>query len=113
MRLIKLLVLALIAIALIVVSLANRDAMSIKLLPDEMASLVGLNYETTLPTFVILLGAMLVGVFLGFVWEWIREHKHRAAVDSERREREKLERVIERTKPAGSGDDVLAILDGR
>jgi len=112
MRILKLLVLALIALALIVVSMANREAMVLKLLPDELAVLLGLNYELTLPGFIVLLGAMLIGVFLGFVWEWIREHKHRAAAVSEKKERMRLEREVKKTAPQSRGDDVLAILDG-
>lgn len=114
MRFIKLLVLASIAIVLIVISMANRDPLTVRLLPDELSRLAGLNFETTLPTYVIILGAMLVGVALGFVWEWVREHKHRATASTEAKARKKLEGQMREVAPTQeAGDDVLAILDGR
>ncbi len=113
MRLIKLLVLAFIAIALITVSIANRGALTIKLLPDELAQLLGFSWDVTLPAFVILLGAVLIGVLLGFVWEWVREHKFRREASTQRRERERLEREVKKVAPTKeSGDDVLALLEG-
>ncbi|MEO9826951.1 MAG: lipopolysaccharide assembly protein LapA domain-containing protein [Paracoccaceae bacterium] len=113
MRLIKLLVLAVIAIALVTVSIANRGALTLKLLPDELAQLVGFRWDVTLPAFVILLGAVLIGVLLGFVWEWVREHKFRAEANTQRRERERLEREVKKVAPSKeSGDDVLALLEG-
>ena len=114
MRLIRLLVLAVIAIVLIVVAMANRDPLTLRLLPDEISRLLGINWEITLPTFVILLGAVLVGVALGFVWEWVREHKHRATAVSERKERQRLEQDIKKVAPSSeTGDDVLALLEAR
>lgn len=113
MRLIKLLILALIAIALIIVALANLESMTLQLLPDSLARLAGVDFQVTLPIFIVLLGAVLVGLILGFIWEWLREHKHRATAAQERRERERLERQMQKVAPASKpGDDVLAILDG-
>jgi uncharacterized integral membrane protein len=112
MRLIRFLVLALIAIALVTVSIANRGALTIKLLPDELAQLLGFSWDITLPAFVILLGAVLVGVLLGFVWEWVRERKYRVEAATERKERERLEREVNKVAPPkDKGDDVLALLE--
>lgn len=114
MRLIKYFVLAIIAIGLVAVALANRESMTVKLLPDAMADLAGVNYALTLPVFLVILGAFLLGLLFGFVWEWLREHKHRATAKTEQRERERLEQEVRKVSPpAETGDDVLAILDGR
>ena len=113
MRFIRLLVLALIAIALITVSIANRGALTIKLLPDELAQLLGFRWDITLPAFVILLGAVLIGVLLGFVWEWVRERKFRVEANVQRKERERLEREVKIVAPTTeSGDYVLSLLEG-
>ncbi len=113
MRLIRLLVLAIIAIVLLVVAMANRDPLTIRMLPDELARLVGVNWEVTLPAFAVLLGAIVVGVALGFVWEWVREHKHRATAATEGKERRRLEREVKKVAPSeDKGDDVLALLEG-
>ena len=113
MRLIKLLILAILAIGLVIIALANRGPMTLKLLPDELSRLVGVQSEMTLPIFIVILGAVLAGLALGFVWEWLREHKHRATAVAERRERERLEKEVRKVAPpAKQGDDILAILDG-
>ena len=60
-----------------------------------------------------LLAAMLAGVALGFVWEWVREHKHRATAATEKRERQRLEQQVKAVVPSeDKGDDVLALLEG-
>jgi uncharacterized integral membrane protein len=113
MRFVKLLVLAAIAIALVTVSIANRGALTIKLLPDELAQLLGFRWDVTLPAFVILLVAVFVGVLLGFVWEWVRERKFRVEAANQRKERERLEREVNKVAPKKeTGDDVLALLEG-
>ena len=114
MRLIKLIVLALIAIVMIVVAVANIQPLTLRLLPDDLARLLGFNWEATLPAFAYLLIAAIVGLLFGFVWEWVREHKHRATAVQERRERVRLEQEVQRVSPSPEkGDDVLALLEGR
>jgi uncharacterized integral membrane protein len=114
MRLIKYILLAVILIVLVAVALANREVMTLRLLPQELARLVGLEMNVALPVFLVLLGTFLLGLLFGFVWEWLREHKHRATAKIERRERERLEKEVRKVAPpAETGDDVLAILDGR
>ena len=114
MRPIRYLVLAVIAIGLIVIAMANREPLTVGLLPDELSRLLGFNWEITLPTFAILLGAVILGVALGFVWEWVREHKHRAAAATEGKERRRLEQEVKKVAPSSDkGDDVLALLEGR
>ena len=113
MRFVKLLVLAAIAIALVTVAIANRGALTIKLLPDELAQLVGFRWDITLPAYIILLAAVLVGVLLGFVWEWVRERKFRVEAATQRKERERLEREVNKVAPKKeTGDDVIALLEG-
>lgn len=112
MRYIRYLVLGVIAIALITVAVANRGPLTIRLLPEELEGLFGLSWQVTFPAFLILLAAMLIGLFLGFVWEWVREHRYRAEAAAERKERQRLEREVRKTAPrADKGDDVLALLE--
>ena len=115
MRYIRYTVLVAMAIVLITVAMANRAPLTIYLLPDELTGLLGFSWQITLPVFTILLVAVGAGVLLGFVWEWVREHKHRAEASTERKRRVELEQEVKTVaKPkAGNGDDVLAILDGR
>ena len=113
MRYIRYLFLAVVGIVLLTVALANRGPMTLTVLPAEIAEFAGWNAEITLPVFVVIFASIVAGLLIGFVWEWMREYKHRAAASHHRRERERLEKEVDRLKtPAeGSGDDVLALLD--
>ncbi len=114
MRFIRLIVLAVVAIALIVLAMANRDPLTVRLLPNELSDLLGLNWEITLPVFFILFVAMFVGAVLGYLLEWVREHKHRVVAATETKERQRLEKQVKAVAPsADDGDDVLALLEGR
>ncbi len=116
MRYIRYAILAAIGVCLITVALANRDAVTLNLLPQGLADLLGYPAAAntlTLPMFLVILGSIVAGVAIGFVWEWLREHKHRAEARHERRERERLEAEVDRLTDTGSdtGDDVLAMLE--
>ena len=113
MRYIRYAILALIAIAIVSVALANREQVTLQLLPEAFAHYMGRNWSITLPQFIVILGGAVGGLIFGFVWEWIREHKHRRQVGRTRREIKRLEREVGRLseeKHAGK-DEVLAILD--
>lgn len=113
MRVLRYLFLALLAICLLIVALANREAVTVNLLPDEIAAFAGVDPSISLPLFLVIFAGIVAGVIIGFVWEWFREHKHRAEAATQRREREKLEREVSRLKPASERqtDDVLALLE--
>lgn len=113
MRYLRYVFLALLAICLLVLALANRDAVTLTLLPDEIATFAGFNHAVSLPLFLVIFAGIVAGVVIGFVWEWFREHKHRAEAAAQRRERQRLEREVNRLKPDSEkqGDDVLALLE--
>ena len=116
MRYIRYAILAAIALVLIVVALANRASVTLNSLPDGMAQIPGmgaLDYSVQVPLFVVIFGGVLAGLLLGFVWEWIREHKHRAEAARKQAEVKKLERELRRTKAQRDQgkDEVLALLD--
>jgi lipopolysaccharide assembly protein A len=114
MRYLRYVFLALLAICLLIVALANREPVTLTLLPKELATFAGFDFSISLPMFLVIFGGIVAGVMIGFVWEWFREHKHRAEAATQRRERERLEREVHRLKPASERqqDDVLALLEG-
>jgi len=61
---------------------------------------------------VILLG-VLIGLLIGFVWEWLRELKNRSLIRKTERENRGLQREVDRLreKDGQPKDDVLALLD--
>lgn len=113
MRYIRYFVLAALAISLIVIALANRQIVTLQLLPVEMAGFMGFSWSIALPLFLVIFAGILAGVLIGFVWEWLREHKHRAEASRQRRQKEDLQRELASSKvtTGRKGDDVLAILD--
>jgi putative membrane protein len=62
---------------------------------------------------VVILGGVVTGVLVGFVWEWLREHRHRAAGTTNHREAKKLEREVEalKGKKNEGRDEVLALVE--
>ena len=115
MRYIRYAFLAIIAIAMVTVALANRGPVTLSLMPEDLAVLIGIgadNNSIDLPLFLVIFGGILAGVLLGFVWEWLREHKHRAAAAEARRETARLNREMAALKSdTEEKDDVLALLE--
>ncbi|MDJ1009298.1 MAG: lipopolysaccharide assembly protein LapA domain-containing protein [Paracoccaceae bacterium] len=101
------------AIVLITVALANREAVTFALLPGDVSGLLGFSWSVTLPLYGLIFIAIVAGILIGFVWEWLREHRFRSTAARERRARERLEREMRDLKvDEAKGDDVLALLDG-
>ena len=113
MRYVRYAILALIAIVLVSMSLANREPLTLALYPDPVAQFMGWNIVVTLPVFTVILASVAVGVLVGFIWEWIREYRHRKAAATSSREARKLEREVKRLKKEKNKgkDEVLAILE--
>jgi uncharacterized integral membrane protein len=110
MRTLKLLLLGLILVAIVVLSLANRATVTLNLLPEGMARV--LPVSVNLPLYQVILASILVGLFIGYLLEWLREHKHRRRAARKTREAAELNREMERLRrDAGKPkDDVLALL---
>lgn len=115
-RYLRLLFLGLVGLTLLTLALANRAPVRVALLPDDLAALTGLGWAMQLPLFLVIFGGIVVGVLIGFVWEWFREHAHRATASRKSREVARLERELAVLKDATSippKDEVLALLDKR
>jgi len=113
MRYIRYALIAAFAVILISVALANRQPVSLQLIPDEVAGWFAMNPTIELPLFIVIFGGLIAGLFVGFVWEWVREHGHRADAARKGRECRRLEREVARLKEARDEgkDEVLALLD--
>ena len=63
-------------------------------------------------SYVVFLG-IIAGLLIGFIWEWFREHKHRAEAGRAKREAKTLEREVKRMKrkEVEGKDEVLALLE--
>lgn len=115
-RYLRLILLALLGLSLLTVALANRAVVPVRLLPEDLAALTGLTWAMDLPLFLIIFGGIIAGVLIGFVWEWFREHGHRATASQKSREVARLERELAVLKDSTSvppKDEVLALLEKR
>lgn len=115
-RYLRILLLVLLGLALLTVALANRAPVSVRLLPEDLASLTGLTWAMELPLFLVIFAGIIAGVLIGFVWEWFREYGHRATASQKSREVARLERELAVLKDSTSvppKDEVLALLEKR
>lgn len=103
LRLIKLLVLGAIAAVLVILGVANMAPVDLRMLPaglgGEALTLRGI------PLAGVILLSILVGVVLGEVFEWAREHKHRRNARDRAREVEALRHENAKLKRRVGGDD--------
>lgn len=113
MRYIRYAAIATFALALVLIALANRGIVTLRVLPDELAGFAALNPTYDLPLFVVIFGGIFAGLVIGFIWEWIREAAERVAAARQARELASLRAEIKRLKGERDGrqDEVLALLE--
>ena len=113
MRLFRLAFVVILALVLIGVALANRQAVTVSLFPADLAPYLGGSWALTMPVFLALFVAILFGVLIGFVWEWLREASLRAEANRRAQHVARLEREVAELRRAHAApqDDVLAILE--
>jgi uncharacterized integral membrane protein len=115
LRALKYLFLIIVAVALVLMALANREAVVVELVPEGLAAWFGIQYALELPLFLVILGGVMVGILVGFVWEWLREHRYRVDAATHKRTAQALEREV-KTLKGGTGhdakDEILALVDG-
>lgn len=114
-RYIRYIVLALLALALLTVALANRAPVMLNAMPADLAALTGYGWQIEVPLFLVMFGGIIVGLLIGFVWEWFREHKIRSTASLKAREVSRLERELALLRDAKGApqDDVLALLEAK
>lgn len=113
MRYVRYASIAIFAVALILIALANRAMVSVKVWPDELSGMAALNPSYEMPLFVVIFGGIFAGFIIGLIWEWIREHGERAEAARKARELSALRAEVRRLKGEKheGKDEVLALLD--
>lgn len=113
LRAIKYVFLAALGLALVTIAFANRAPVSVQLLPEDVALLFGFQWTASLPLFLVIFAGIVAGLLIGFVWEWLREARHRSEASRQRREVVRLEREVGRLREvkAEPEDEVLALLE--
>lgn len=112
MRYVRYLFLFVVGVALVTVALANREFVTLRLLPEELAGVFQVS-TIELPLFLVIFLGVLLGLLIGFVWEYLREYKIRSDLGKKDREVHRLERQLKVLKEkTGEGkDDVLALIE--
>ena len=85
--------------------------MDIRILPSELEGFLGGGMIFSIPIFVLFLCGIVFGLFIGFVWEWIREMKHRSASSRKSKELAKVENELSQLKrESGQNEDEIMLL---
>ena len=115
MRAIRLIFFVVLAIVLILVATANRAPITVGMMPQGIADFTGRDWTLTMPGFLALFLAMVFGVMIGLIWEWLREAHIRSEASRRTAEVARLEREVGalRDQHKAPRDEVLAILDGQ
>ncbi len=113
LRTLRLVLIGLVGLVIVIVSVANTGPVVVKAMPDGLAAFLGLGWQVEMPLFLVMLAGVAAGLFVGFVWEWLRERKHRVSAKSKAREVSKLERELSVMRDASTvpQDDILALID--
>ena len=104
-RFLILFVLLPIAIVVVALSVANREAIMVSLDPFGGAAP---RWSIELPLFILLFATLAVGVLLGGVATWIRQGKWRQAARTERANAARLRQDVERLRERVSTMPALA-----
>jgi hypothetical protein len=113
MRAIRLIFFVVLAIVLILVATANRAPITVGMMPQGIADFTGRDWTLTMPGFLALFLAMVFGVMIGLIWEWLREAHLRAESKARAQDLARMQREVGdlRRTHAAPKDEVLAILD--
>lgn len=113
MRFLRLLFVVLLAVILIAVALANREAVTLNAFPANLGAYLGINSTIELPLFLVIFVAVALGMLAGLLWEYLREAKIRREARNRGEKVNKLENEVDtlRERHANPRDDVLAIVD--
>ena len=89
--------------------------MDIRILPSELEGFLGGGMIFSIPIFVLFLCGVIFGLFVGFVWEWIREMKHRSASSRKSKELAKVENELSQLKREScqNEDEIMLLLNNK
>lgn len=114
MRYIKYFLLFVIALLLITIFFANRQVVSLTVLPSVLEEFIGINAlvgPIQLPLYAVVLGGVGVGLVLGYILEWLREHKHRRDASVGRQTKAELETEVKKLKAQkNAGKDPVLVM---
>ncbi len=104
---------AIVAICLIIVGMANRGIVTLRAMPEALAGPLGISPDIELPLFMAIFIGVGLGLLIGFLWEWVREHRMRSDMKAKGREVDALKRQVDnlQTEKHEGKDEIVALLD--
>lgn len=110
MRIVKMTLLAVLALFIIMLVIANRETVTVELLPPELGFVS--DWSQQVPLAVVMIVMATGGFAIGWLWEWLREQRTRSVARDRRRKIAVLEREVDslRKDNGVEEDDVLALL---
>ncbi|MDF2234658.1 LapA family protein [Albimonas sp. CAU 1670] len=116
MRYLKYLFLIVVAVAAVLLAIANRGPVTLRWLPEGVGvpGAEGIPTEVTLPIYVALFLAVFLGILIGLVLEMLRETEHRRKERLYKKEAARLDAENRRlAQKAGEEDhDILGLTRG-
>ena len=100
----RLLFFAPIAVLIVLLALANRAPVQLSL--DPMG---GADWTITLPLFVAILGAAMVGILVGGIATWFGQGKHRRAARDSSREAKTAQAEVDRLRALLPADEPMSV----
>ena len=118
LRILNLVILGLLFVVLLGLAFANRTLVVLEAMPPSLAQWIGVDWTVQMPLFLVVLMAVLLGIVIGLVWEWVRESGQRAEATRLGQELKRTEERLAETRrdlPAGqkTRDDILALLNDK
>jgi len=112
-RYLKYLFLIVVALAAVLLAIANRGPVTLRWLPEGMTvpGAEGIPTEVSLPIYIAIFLAVFLGILVGLVLEMLRESEHRKKERLYRKEAERLDAENRRlaAKAGEEDDDILGL----
>lgn len=111
LRSIKIIILFILMVAIVVLALANRQMVEVKLLPEGLDQIYPASLS--LPLYAVSILSILVGLLIGYILEYLREHRYRKTAARSSRQVAKLEREVSSLKKQNLTEEeqILELLD--
>jgi uncharacterized integral membrane protein len=106
-RAIKAIILTIIAAALVLLAVANRQTVDLRLVPADLGLGIEQEFTISLPLYAVVLIALALGLCIGLVLEMARERKYHRAAAEKRRELGELRAELEQRRRA-DGNELTA-----
>ena len=81
-------------------------------MPENLSSFLGIKIALSIPLFLVFFSGILIGLVIGFLWEWLREHKFRVEANNYQKKLFRAETELsELYAKENKKDDVLTLLE--